>query len=261
MKTRFTSKLYVALFLTFMYLPILVLIVFSFNESKSRSLWTGFTLMWYNKLLHNPEILGSLLNTLIVAGCASVMATAIGTVSAVGIHFLRRKLKRVFVLLTYLPMVNPEIVTGVSLMLLFVFLRIKMGFATLILAHVAFNIPYVIFNVLPKLEQMDIHLCDAAMDLGCNWFGVFFRVILPEISAGVISGFLMSIAFSLDDFIISYFTSGPTSQTLPITIFAMTRRKVSPEINALSTLIFVVTLSVIIMVNKRKSRGSNGRKK
>ena len=173
-KLKFISKLYVVLFLLFMYAPLFVLIVFSFNESKSRSVWTRFTLTWYNKLLHNREILRSVLNTLIVASSASAIATVIGTVSAVGIHFLKRRWKRALMTLTSLPIMNPEIVTGVSLMLLFTFLKLKMGFATLIIAHIAFNVPYVIFNVMPKLEQMDRHLCYAAMDLGCNSTGVFF---------------------------------------------------------------------------------------
>ena len=226
-KLKFISKLYVVLFLLFMYVPLFVLIVFSFNESKSRSVWTGFTLTWYNKLLHNREILHSALNTLIVASAASAIATVIGTVSAVGIHFLKRRWKQALMTLTSLPIMNPEIVTGVSLMLLFTFLKLKMGFATLIMAHIAFNVPYVIFNVMPKLEQMDRHLCYAA--------------------------------FSLDDFIISYFNSGPTSQTLPLAIFAMTRRKVSPEINAISTIIFVAALIIILVVNgkeiNKKKRG------
>ncbi|GHU85948.1 spermidine/putrescine ABC transporter permease [Clostridia bacterium] len=209
MKRKLGSKLYIALFLLFMYLPILVLIAFSFNESRSRSHWTGFTFAWYNKLFHNQEIWSAVLNTLIIAIIASIVATAIGTVSAVGVHFLGKRFKRIMILLTNLPIVNPEIVTGVSLMLMFTFLRVEMGFKTLILAHVSFNVPYIIFNVLPKLKQMDKHLCDAAMDLGCNWVQVFFKVILPEISPGVMAGFLMAIAFSLDDFVVSYFTSGP----------------------------------------------------
>jgi spermidine/putrescine transport system permease protein len=230
------------------------LVAFSFNESKSRSYWTGFTFAWYNKLLHNHEILRAAFNTLVVAVVASFAATVIGTVSAVGVHFLDKRLKRLMTLLTNLPIVNPEIVTGVSLMLLFTFLKVKVGFETLLLAHIIFNIPYIVFSVLPKLAQMDKYLCDAAMDLGCNWWQVFFKVILPEVSPGIMSGFLMALAFSVDDFVISYFTGGPTSQTLPLTIFAMTRRKVSPEINALSTIVFVVALTIIFVVQFYESR-------
>jgi spermidine/putrescine transport system permease protein len=237
-----------------MYLPILVLIAFSFNESRSRSHWTGFTFAWYNKLFHNQEIWSAILNTLIVATIASIAATVLGTISAVGVHFLRKRFKRIMITLTNLPIINPEIITGVSLMLMFKFLRIEAGFKTLILAHVSFNVPYVIFNVLPKLKQMDKHLCDVAMDLGCNWVQVFFKVILPEILPGVMAGFLMAVAFSLDDFVVSYFTSGPTSQTLPLTIFAMTRRKVSPEINAFSSIMFVLVLSIILAMQHLKLR-------
>ena len=247
------SKIYVGLILAFLYLPILVLIVFSFNDTKSRSVFTGFTFEWYQKLFHNELIMTSLGNTLIVAVVASLIATVLGTVACIGISRMKKAPKAVVMQVTNSPIMNPEIVTGVSLMLLFVFFAARMhlefGFVTLIIAHITFDVPYVVLNVMPKFRQMDANLYEAAQDLGCGPVRSFFKVILPEILPGVISGFLMAFTFSLDDFIVSYFTSGSTAQTLPITIYAMTRRKVSPEINALSTIIFVVVLVILIVKN------------
>ena len=247
------SKIYVGLILAFLYLPILVLIVFSFNDTKSRSVFTGFTFEWYQKLFHNELIMTSLGNTLIVAVVASLIATVLGTVACIGISRMKKAPKAVVMQVTNIPIMNPEIVTGVSLMLLFVFFAARMhlefGFVTLIIAHITFDVPYVVLNVMPKFRQMDANLYEAAQDLGCGPVRSFFKVILPEILPGVISGFLMAFTFSLDDFIVSYFTSGSTAQTLPITIYAMTRRKVSPEINALSTIIFVVVLVILIVKN------------
>lgn len=252
------SKVYLSLVLAFLYLPILVLIIFSFNVSKSRSVFSGFTLDWYQKLFHNELIMASLGNTLIVAVIASVCATILGTVAAIGIHKMRKVPKTMVMEVTNIPITNPEIVTGVSLMLLFVFFAARMnlefGFVTLIIAHITFDVPYVVMNVIPKLRQMDANLYEAAQDLGCGPVRSFFKVVLPEILPGVVSGFLMAFTFSLDDFVVSYFTSGSSAQTLPITIYAMTRRKVSPEINALSTIIFVVVLVVLILKNLLESR-------
>ncbi len=252
------SKVYLSLVLAFLYLPILVLIIFSFNVSKSRSVFSGFTLDWYQKLFHNELIMASLGNTLIVAVIASVCATVLGTVAAIGIHKMRKVPKMMVMEVTNIPITNPEIVTGVSLMLLFVFFAARMnlefGFVTLIIAHITFDVPYVVMNVIPKLRQMDANLYEAAQDLGCGPVRSFFKVVLPEILPGVVSGFLMAFTFSLDDFVVSYFTSGSSAQTLPITIYAMTRRKVSPEINALSTIIFVVVLVVLILKNLLESR-------
>lgn len=243
-----------------MYLPILVLIIFSFNASKSRSVFTGFTLDWYQKLFHNELIMTSLGNTIIIAVVASVVSTILGTVAAIGISKLRKGPKAVVMQVTNIPIMNPEIVTGVSLMLLFVFFAARMnlefGFTTLIIAHITFDVPYVVLNVMPKFRQMDANLYEAAQDLGCGPVRSFFKVVLPEIMPGVISGFLMAFTFSLDDFVVSYFTSGSTAQTLPITIYAMTRRKVSPEINALSTIIFVVVLVVLVVKNLIERRSA-----
>ncbi len=246
---RVISKLYLGIIFLFLYIPIFVLIAYSFNESKSRTAFTGFTLDWYYKLFHNETIMTSLLNTVIVALIASVIATVLGTAAAIGIYNMRKATRTVIMNITYMPILNPEIVSGVSLMLLFVFVKLQFGYVTLILSHLTFCIPYVILNVMPKLRQMNPSLCEAAMDLGCNQFQVYKKVIIPEILPGILTGFLMSLTYSIDDFVISYFTYGPTSQTLSITIFSMTRRKVSPEVNALSAIIFVVVLSVLLVMN------------
>lgn len=248
-KRRWLSNTYIGLVFASLYLPIGVLIAYSFNESKSRAVFTGFTFDWYERLFHNEVIIQSLINTLIIAIVSSLIATIIGTAAAVGINSMNKWMKSAMMNLTYLPIINPEIVTGVSMMLLFVFLKLEFGFTTLIIAHITFGLPYVILNVLPKLRQMDNFVYEAALDLGCTPFLAFRKVIFPEILPGIISGMLMAFTFSLDDFVISYFTTGPTSQTLPVTIFSMTRRKVSPEINALSTIIFIVVLATLLIVN------------
>lgn len=257
------SKLYMALVMLFLYAPIFVLIVFSFNTTKSRSVISGFTFDWYIKLFHNELILGSLRNTIIVAVVASVCATILGTAAAIGINKMKKLPKTLTLQATNIPIINPEIVTGVSLMLLFVFFAVRMnfemGFVTLIIAHITFDVPYVVLNIMPKFRQMNPNLYEAAQDLGCSPIMAFFKVVLPEIMPGVVSGFLMSFTFSLDDFVVSYFTSG-TSQTLPITIYSMTRRKVSPEINALSTIIFLVVVAVLVIKNiiERKNLRKRG---
>ncbi len=250
------GRLYMLLVYVFLYAPILVLIVNSFNASKSRTVWTGFTFDWYRRLFTNDIIISSLGTTLIVAVSASLISTVLGTAAAIGIYSMRRKTRSVILNITYLPILNPEIITGVSLMLLFAAVGIEFGYLTLILSHVAFCVPYVILNVLPKLRQMDVSLYEAAMDLGCNPRQAFFRTVIPEILPGIVSGMLISFTYSVDDFVISYFTYGATAQTLSITIFSMTRRKVSPEVNALSAIIFVVVLAVLLLMNFRDPRGA-----
>lgn len=247
------SKVYLALVMMFLYVPIFVLIVFSFNTTKSRSVMSGFTFDWYIKLFKNEIIMSSLVNTIIIAILASIASTILGTAAAVGINNMKKLPRMVVLNITNFPIINPEIVTGVSLMLLFVFFAARMnfefGFVTLLIAHITFDVPYVILNVMPKLQQMDPFLHEAAQDLGCNPLQAFFKVVLPEIMPGVVSGFLISFTFSLDDFIISYFTCGSSMQTLPVTIYSMTRRKVSPEINALSTIIFLVVVVILVIKN------------
>lgn len=258
------SKLYLAIITLFLYIPIFVMIVFSFNTTKSRSVMSGFTLDWYVRLFHNELILKSLGNTVIIAISASVIATILGTLAAIGISRMGKHTKAAVMQVTNIPIVNPEIVTGVSLMLLFVFFRARMnlefGFITLIIAHITFDVPYVVLNVMPKFRQMQPNIYEAAQDLGCGPVKSFFKAVMPEIMPGVLSGFLMSFTFSLDDFVVSYFTSGATSQTLPITIYSMTRRKVSPEINALSTIIFAIVLVVLVAKNIIERRKANSKK-
>lgn len=247
------AKVYLALVMMFLYVPIFVLIVFSFNTTKSRSVMSGFTFDWYIKLFKNEIIMSSLMNTIIIAVLASIVSTILGTAAAVGIKNMKKVPKAIVLNITNFPIINPEIVTGVSLMLLFVFFAARMnfefGFVTLLIAHITFDVPYVILNVMPKLNQMDPFLYEAAQDLGCNPLKAFFKVVLPEIMPGVVSGFLISFTFSLDDFIISYFTCGSSMQTLPVTIYSMTRRKVSPEINALSTIIFLTVVVILVIKN------------
>lgn len=259
-RNKLLSKVFMYVVLAFLYIPIIVLIVFSFNESKSRANFTGFSLKWYSKLLHNETILTSLLNTVLIALAAAILATVLGTAAAIGINNMRKVSKTTVMNLTYIPVVNPEIIMGVSLMLLFKGMSsvfgFQFGFVTLILSHIAFDVPYVIYNVLPKLKQMNPSLVEAARDLGCNERQAFFKVVIPEIMPGVFSGFLMSITYSIDDFVISYFTSGSSVETLPITIYSMTRRKVSPEINAVSTIIFVAIIAILIIKNYVENRNA-----
>lgn len=248
----------------FLYAPLLVLIVFSFNDSKSRSVWTGFTLKWYIKLFNDKEILLALFNTIVIAVTSSVLATVIGTAAAMSISTMKKFTKKIVMNITNLPMINPEIVTGVSLMLLFVFIYhatglLEPGIFTLILAHTTFCLPYVILSVLPKIRQMNPHIYEAAIDLGCTPFKAFFKVVLPDILPGIISGMVMAFTLSLDDFVISYFTSG-TTQTLPIAIYSMTRKIVSPEINALSTILFTVVLVLLLVINVYKKYDSKDNK-
>ncbi len=254
------AKIYTFFLFLFLYAPIFVLIIFSFNDSTtmSRSVWSGFSLKWYSKLFQDGMILNALRNTLIIALIAAIVSTVLGTAAAIGINGMNKWMKRVVMNVTNLPMVNPEIVTGVSLMLLFVFVakglgNVSLGMFSLILAHITFCVPYVILSVMPKLGQMDPHLYEAAQDLGCNPMLAFFKVVLPEIMPGVVTGMIMAFTLSIDDFVISYFTSG-TTQTLPIFIYSMTRKRISPEINALSTLLFGTIMVLLLIVNFRQSK-------
>lgn len=256
------SKLYVAFIMMLLYAPIVVMIVFSFNSSASTSVMTGFSFKWYQSLLHDSATINALKNTLILAVSSSLIATIMGTAAAVGINVYRNKIiKKTVMGVTNIPMMNPEIVTGISMMLLFVFcarligVTDALGFGTMLVAHVTFNLPYVILSVLPKLRQMDKYLPEAAMDLGCTPIQSFFKVTLPSISTGIVSGLMMSFTLSLDDFVISYFTQGPSFETLPIRIFSMTKKRVTPDMYALSTLIFVVILLLLVLLNVAQVRG------
>ncbi|MCL2158873.1 MAG: ABC transporter permease [Oscillospiraceae bacterium] len=255
------SSGYLAFVFLFLYVPIFILIAFSFNSSKSKSVWSGFTLDWYSRLFSNELIIGSLINTLVLALAASVISTVIGTAAAIGIHSMKKTTKAVIMNVTYLPVLNPEIITGVSFMLLFAFINFEPGFSTLLFAHISFCIPYVILNLMPKLRQLDRYQYEAALDLGCNPYQAFFKVILPEIFPGILSGFLMAFTYSIDDVVISLFVAGPKMQTLPITIYSMTRKQISPEINALSAIMFVVVLLLLLVMNALDIRESAKKEK
>ena len=248
------ANIYSLLIYAFLYIPIVVLIVFSFNDSKYRGNWSGFTLRWYQDLFSDPDIMSALYTTFVVAIISSILATVIGTITAVGIHSLKPRYKKLFINLTYIPMISPDIVIGISLLTLFVMLKLNLGYITLILAHITFNIPYVIFAVLPKLQQLDPHLEEAALDLGATPFQAFFKVILPEITPGILTGALMAFTLSLDDFMVSFFTTGSGVATLSIKIYSMTKRGVSPTINALSSIMFIVLLTIMCIVQIKQNK-------
>ena len=254
------SRIYTALIMLFLYAPIVVMIVFSFNSSNSLAVMDGVSLFWYKELFRSEEVLGALKNTLILAITSATVATIIGTAAAVGIDKMRsRRFKSIVLGVSDIPMMNPDIVTGISMALLFAFVmsilgkESILGFTTVLIAHITFNIPYVILSVLPKIRQMDKHLPEAAMDLGCTKMQSFFKVELPNIMPGIFSGFIMAFTLSLDDFIISYFTA-EEFQTLPIVIYGMTKRTVTPDMYALSTLIFGTVLVLLILSNVMQAR-------
>ena len=260
MKMKPAAKVYTALMFIFLFAPIAILLVFSFNEARSLSVFSGFSLKWYVELFRDEETLAAVKNTLIVAICASSIATIMGTAAAVGIHKLRnRYMKTALDTVTNIPMVNPDIITGISMMLMFVFVGRLFGaasslnFLTLLIAHITFCLPYVILQVLPKLQQMDKALPEAAMDLGCTPFRAFLKVEIPEILPGILTGLIMSFTLSLDDFVISYFTTGNGFETLPIRIYNMTKKTVTPKMYALATIIFFVILALLLLSNKADS--------
>lgn len=247
------KKVYTFLILLFLYAPIIVLIVFSFNDSKSRGVWSGFTLKWYIELFKDANILKAFYYTILVAVLSSLISTIIGTFAAIGISNIPGISKRIVLNLNYLPVVNPDIM-AVSLMALYRFLKIDFGFSTMLLSHITFSIPYVILSVLPKLKQMNKHLAEAAMDLGATPFYALRKVIIPEIMPGIITGGLIAFTMSIDDFVISFFNTGKGVTNLSIEIFAMSRRGINPKINALSTLMFVGLMILLLIINKRSEK-------
>ena len=256
MKMKPSAKIYTALIFLFLFAPIVILLVFSFNATKSLSVFSDFSVKWYRELFKDEETLRALQNTLVLAVTASIISTVMGTAAAVGIHRLRRRyLKTAFDTVTNIPMMNPDIITGISLMLMFVFvgrlfgLSTSLSFWTMLIAHITFCLPYVILQVLPKLQQMDPSLPEAAMDLGCTPLRAFFRAEVPEILPGIITGLMMAFTLSLDDFVISYFTQGNGFQTLPIRIYNMTKKTVTPKMYALATIIFFTILALLLLTN------------
>ncbi len=262
---RYFTKSFTFLVLIFLYVPMIVLAVASVNAGTDVALWKGFTFSHYGALLRDGVLLPLLLNSLIVAVISSAVATVLGTSAALGIHAMGAKMRSLAMSVTNIPLTNPEIVTGVSLALLFAFcgqlMKISniLGFWTLLIAHITFNLPYVILSVTPKLRQMDPYLRDAAMDLGCTPVTAFFKVIIHEIMPGVISGALMSFTMSLDDFVISYFVYGPNFVTLPVEIYNYTKKPLQPKIYALFTLLFAVILLVMVLMNLLQARDESRR--
>lgn len=279
-KNGILSRLYLLVLFLFLYAPIFVLIVFSFNNSKSNAVWGGFTLDWYRQLLQNRTVLGALQTTILVSLLATAVATVAGTAAAIGFSSMRRRSRNLFLTVNNIPLTNADIITGVSMMLLFVFagqvladfsgwlnntswaenanlwfdFGLNMGFVTLLIAHITFDIPYVILSVLPKIRQLDPNLAEAAQDLGATPFTAFRKVILPELMPGIVNGMLIAFTMSIDDFVISYFTAGSQVSTLSMVVYSMVRRRVSPEINALSTLMFVAVLILLVVINLRQAR-------
>lgn len=259
------SKVYNFLVFGFLYAPIVVMIVYSFNSKKSRTDFGGFSFRWYAELFQDEIILKSLYISLLVALLSAVIATLIGTLASVGIHSMKGFKRRAYLAVNNIPVVNPDIVTAISMMILFVFIITKlngleMGFGTLLISHITFNIPYVILSVLPKLRGLNPNIYEAAQDLGCPPGKAFIKVVIPQIIQGIVTGFIMAFTLSLDDFVISYFNSGSSAQTLPVTIYSMTKRPYSPKINALSTLLFLSVMILLVVVNLRKTNGNTNRK-
>ena len=274
-KPSIWNRLFIGLVFLFLYAPIFVLIVFSFNASNSRSIWAGFSLHWYVELFQDQQILDALYTTLAVSLLAALIATVAGTFSAIGFYNMRRRWRTPLMTINNIPLVNADIVTGVSLCLFFVAAfglweqaaswlndtlgtalpeRLYLGFGTMLIAHIMFNIPYVILSVMPKLRQMDKNLVDAAQDLGCTWMQAFWKVVVPEIKPGIVNGLLIAFTMSVDDFVISYFTAGSSTANLAMRIYAMTKKRISPEVNAVSTLLFVAVLTLLIIINVREAR-------
>ena len=273
-QNRLGGRLFMALIFLFLYAPIVLLIIYSFNAGNSSVVWKGFSLKWYAELFQDRIVMSSVYTTLLVSLLATVISTIAGTFAAIGLYSMRRRWRKPLMIVNDIPMMNADIVTGVSLCLFFVAAfagwngfvgwmestyrltapRLYLGFGTLLLAHISFNIPYVILNVTPKLRQMDRNLVDAAQDLGCTWMQAFRKVIIPEIKPGIVSGALIAFTMSIDDFVISYFTAGSSTSTLAMTIYGMTKKRVSPEINAISTLLFAAVLLLLVIVNVREAR-------
>ncbi len=248
------ERVYLGLILLFLYAPILTLMIFSFNDSKSRAKWGGFTLKWYQSMFNDPIIVKSLYYTLTIALLSAVIATVIGTAAAIGIQAMSRKRRDTIMNVTYLPVLNADIVTGIAFMLFFIGIGLKLGFSTMLLAHITFNIPYVILSILPKLRSMNKFTYEAALDLGATSLMAVRKVILPEIAPNIITGFLLAFTLSLDDFVISYFTAGNGVSNLSITIYTMTRRGIKPEINAISTILFLAILILLLIITKRREK-------
>ena len=248
---KWLKRCYLGLVLVFLYVPILVLIVQSFNAGKSRAKWEGFSFRWYIELFQDERILNALYVTLSIAVVAMLVSTLLGTLAAIGIHAMKKRPQALMMTLTNLPNTMPDIVTGISLMLLFIFTKVERGYMTMLLAHITFDTPYVILSVLPKLKQMNRHTYEAALDLGATPMYALLHVIIPECKQGIITGAMLAFTLSLDDFTISYFTTSPLVQNLSTLIYSSARKGIDPSLNALSALMFVSLLVLLLVVNRR----------
>ncbi len=248
MKTAL-GRIYLTLVLIFLYAPIATLMILSFNSSKSRAHWGGFTLDWYLGLFSNEEIMDAFRTTIFLAFLSALIATVLGTAACTGMQFMKRRDRSIIMGITNIPMLNADIVTGVSLMLLFLAARVSMGFTTVLFSHITFNIPYVILSVMPRYRELNRSTYEAALDLGAEPLYAFFTVVLPDLMGAILSGFLMSFTMSLDDFIITHFTQGPGFDTLSTKIYSEVKKGINPEIYALSTIMFLVVLLLLFFVN------------
>lgn len=259
MVKKAASRIYLALIFLFLYLPILVLIVLSFNNSKSRVVWGGFTLKWYAECLKNETITNAFVTTIQITLAAAIISTLLGTLAAIGISAMKKKNKAIMLGATNIPLLNADIVTGIAMMLLFVKFM-NLGFVTVLFAHITFDIPYVILNVLPKLNQANRYTYEAALDLGATPLYTFFKITWPEIKSGVFSGFLMAVTMSLDDFSITFFTKGAGVNTLSTMLYTELRKGIRPELYALSTILFLIAFLLLLVMNHRSSSEGKGAK-
>ena len=279
-KNGIAYRAFMVMVFLFLYAPIFLLIIFSFNEGNSNAVWQGFSLKWYQELFKDRIIMQSVYTTLTVSLIATVVSTVVGTFASIGFYNMRRRWREPLVTVNNIPMINADIVTGVALCLFFVAAfgawngfvewmetthrltapRLYMGFGSLLIAHICFDIPHVVLCIMPKLRQMDGHLIDAAQDLGCTWMQAFWKVVVPEIKPGIVSGALIAFTMSVDDFVISYFTAGSSVSTLAMTIYGMTKKRITPKINAISTLLFATVLLLLIINNVREARLEKARK-
>lgn len=249
-------KIYIALIILFMYAPIVTLMVLSFNSSKSRAKWGGFTLKWYGSLFQNDAIMNALWNTLAIALLSAIISTIIGTAASLAINAMKKRGRTIWMGVTNIPMLNAEIVTGISLMLVFIILGVKFGFLTILIAHITFNIPYVILSVMPRMKTLNPSTYEAALDLGASHMYAFYKVVLPDIMPGVVSGFLMAFTMSIDDFVITHFTKGAGVDTLSTKIYSEVKKGIKPEMYALSTLIFITILILLFLINKTPNKNT-----
>ena len=265
-KTGIVTKIYFGLIFLFLYIPIGIMIFMSYNSGKNTTVWKGFSFKWYGELFKNKELMNALGNTLIIAVLASIFATILGTAAAIGIHNFKGKSRAVIQNVSNLPIISPDIVMGVSLMLLFSFVGVlfnfQMGFVTVLISHICFCVPFVVLNVMPRLRRMDQSVYDAALDLGCNQWQAFYKVVLHELMPGIFSGMLMSFTYSMDDVVITHFTRGARFNNLSTKIFEMLRKQVLPTVNALSALLFLAIIIILVLINvyeRRAEKRNSGR--